>query len=222
MSGADNECAGWPADIDLSGYHALLFDLDGTLVDTMELHGRAYGAVFAALGYRLGMADYLDGIGPPARVAIRAYARSAGMGELQDAEVERIHALKKTRLHSELAEHGVRALPTSRLMDRSVGKMPLAVVSSGNRNGVELILDHMGWLDLFDAVVAGEDTAEGKPAPAPYLRAAELLGVAPGRCLVFEDTESGIRAGLAAGMDVVDVTQPGVLHRQHAPASDNL
>ncbi|CDZ25171.1 HAD family phosphatase [Neorhizobium galegae] len=208
----------WPADLDLSGYDALLFDLDGTLVDTMTVHGRAYGEVFAHLGHRLKMEDYLAAIGPPARVAIRSYARAAGMGEIDDQMVANIHALKKARFGEVLARDGARALPASSLIEKWRGRRAMAVVSSGNRDGVTRILDHMGWTASLSAVVTGDDTVEGKPAPAPYLRAAELLQVSPALCLAFEDTVSGISAARAARMDVIDVTRPGMIHRRSVQA----
>lgn len=214
MPETDHSDNAWPAGFDPSDYDALLFDLDGTLVDTMALHGRAYGEVFADLGYRLTMEDYLAGIGPPARVAIRAYARAAGMGEIDDQTVGDIHGRKKVRFGEVLARDGARALPASRLIAKWTSTRAMAVVSSGNRDGVQRILDHMGWAASLGAVVTGDDTAEGKPGPAPYLRAASLLKVAPGRCLAFEDTPSGIAAAKAAGMDVIDVTRPGVIHRR--------
>ncbi|MFE3837879.1 HAD family hydrolase [Pseudogemmobacter sonorensis] len=203
----------WPEAVDTSPWQALCFDLDGTLVDTMALHGQAYGEVFADLGHPLGMAQYLAHIGPPARIAIRLYARAAGMGEIADQTVAEIHAAKKARFRAVLARDGAAGLPASALIARHAGRLPMAVVSSGNRDGVELILRHMGWREALAAVVSGDDTLRGKPAPDPYLLGAERLGVAPGRCLAFEDTETGIGSALAAGMAVVDVTRPGRILR---------
>ena len=83
--------------------------------------------------------------------------------------------------------------------------MKVALCSSGSRPGIELILERLVWRSLFDVVVTGEDVAAGKPAPDLFLVAAERLGVAPAGCFVFEDTDDGVAAARAAGMEVFDV-----------------
>jgi HAD superfamily hydrolase (TIGR01509 family) len=80
------------------------------------------------------------------------------------------------------------------------GKVPLAVASGGHRDLVERTLVVLGISDLFDAVIAAEDYARGKPHPDPFLKAAERLRAEPQHCLVFEDTETGVQAARAAGM----------------------
>ena len=203
----------WPLGVDLSVYDALLFDLDGTLVDTMPLHGLAYASVFDARGHRFTMDDYLANVGPPARIAIPAFAAAAGMGEIDDAMIAALHAEKKAHFKTVLRQEKAPALIASHLLARYAGTIPMALVSSGNRDGVEAILETMAWRPHFGAVVSGDDVAQGKPHAEPYLAGAALLDVAPARCLVFEDTPVGIASGLAAGMTVIDVTQAGVIHR---------
>ena len=202
----------WPLSHDVSAYAALLFDLDGTLVDTMPLHGLAYAAVFEARGHSFTMADYLANVGPPARIAIPAFASAAGMGAIDDSMISMIHREKKDRFKEVLAREKATALAAAELLARHAGNMPMALVSSGNREGVEAILRTMGWRGYFGAVISGDDVTEGKPHPEPYLRGASLLGIPPARCLVFEDTPVGIESGVAAGMSVIDVTQPGAIY----------
>lgn len=204
--------AAWPLACDLDSYEALLFDLDGTLVDTMPLHGLAYAAVFEGMGYAFTLNDYLAHVGPPARVAIPAFALAAGMGEIGDEMIATIHGQKKVRFQDVLARERAPSLAASALLARYAGKKAMALVSSGNRDGVEAILRTMGWRDYFGAVVSGDDVTHGKPHPEPYLTGAALLGVVPERCVVLEDAQAGILSGTAAGMHVIDVTQPGVIH----------
>ena len=201
----------WPLSCALDGFGALLFDLDGTLVDTMPLHCLAYAQVFAARGYTFTMNDYLDHVGPPAAITIPAFAAAVGMPPIDDAEARTIHQEKKQRFRALLETKPVPTLPASGLLDRYHGQIPMAIVSSGNRNGVEAILRNLGWLDLFGGVITGDDVEQGKPHPEPFLLGAEALGVAPERCVVLEDTQSGIAGARAAGMSVIDVTVPGAL-----------
>lgn len=88
------------------------------------------------------------------------------------------------------------------------GKKPLAVASGGHRRIVMNTLRALGIVDLFQAIVCSEDYKLGKPAPDPFLEAAARLGVEPSRCLVFEDTSTGIAAAKAAGMQYVLVPSP--------------
>jgi HAD superfamily hydrolase (TIGR01509 family) len=188
-------------------YAALLFDLDGTLVDTMPLHYRAYADTFAARGLRLTEADFMAQIGAPARDAIPSFLKAAGAREIAPHQVAEIHSEKKQLFERDIKVSSPRPLPAAAFLAVARGRQKLAVVSSGNRAGVMAILDAMGWEGMFDAVVSGDDVARGKPDPEPYLAAAMALKVSPSDCLVLEDTEAGIASGRAAGMSVLDVTK---------------
>ena len=104
----------------------------------------------------------------------------------------------------DLAAEG-HALGADRTADIARVKRKLAVGSGSKRESVLKTLDTLGLRDFFPVIVAAEDTARGKPAPDVFLLAAERLGVAPSRCLVFEDAELGIQAAEAAGMKWVKV-----------------
>ena len=82
-------------------------------------------------------------------------------------------------------------------------RLPLAVASSSPTSLIEVVLDHLDLREAFRVVVSAENERLGKPDPAVFLTAARRLGVAPGRCVVFEDSEAGVRAARAAGMVVV-------------------
>lgn len=194
--------------IDLRDWGALLFDLDGTLVDTMPLHFRAYAAVLAARRLRLDQADYLVAVGAPAREAIPRFLAACGAPAPDAATVAAIHAEKKAAFAEGLAAGPPAALPAAALLDRAAGRLPLGLVSSGNRAGVSAILAAMGWAARFGVVVTGDDGLRGKPHPDPFLRAAAALGVAPAACLVLEDTADGLGAARAAGMAALDVAEP--------------
>jgi HAD superfamily hydrolase (TIGR01509 family) len=191
----------------LYDFDALLFDLDGTLVDTMPVHHRAYAEVFAARGVTLTLADYMSAIGGPAKEAIPHMLQAAGVQAVGRDDVSIIHERKKAVFDRMLRAMPPQPLPAATLLKASAGTKKLALVSSGNRNGVLAILDIMGWREVFGAIVTGDDVTKGKPHPEPYLSASTLLDVLPGRCLAFEDAEAGIMSARAAGMSVIDVTQ---------------
>jgi beta-phosphoglucomutase len=207
-----NEEEAWPLSCSLKQFDAILFDLDGTLVDTMPIHGRAYSDIFDALGYRFSLGDYLAHVGPPARIAVREFAKAAGFKEVTDELVKRIHADKKKRFGEILAREAPAVLPAAALLTRHRGEKAMALVSSGNRDGVQAILSRMGWGDMFDIVISGDDVEHGKPHHEPYSAGAKALGVPPSRCVAFEDTQAGLSSALGAGMYAVDVTVPGALH----------
>lgn len=87
------------------------------------------------------------------------------------------------------------------------GQIPLAVASGGYRDVIDRQLAKIGCLDWFDAIVTAEDTRNHKPAPDVFLEAARQLGVPPQACLVYEDSDLGLQAAAAAGMDAIDVRQ---------------
>jgi len=107
-------------------------------------------------------------------------------------------------------------LPISKLLPVLAGHIPLAIGSSGSRAGIETVLRLLGWTDYFDVLVTGGDVQAGKPAPDIFLLAASQLNVAPKRCLVFEDTDDGMTAAAAAGIEAVDVRRCSAGWLNHA------
>lgn len=188
----------------IDDFDAILFDLDGTLVDTMPLHYRAYSAAFRKRGYELGWETYMRLVGPPAREAIREFALAAGW-HCDTNDINEVHAEKKTFFEEELRTSSPKILPAAELLESIAGSKRSALVSSGNRRGVTAILDALGWQRHFEVVITGDDVLNGKPDPEPYLRAAAALEVAPASCLVLEDTQDGLASARAAGMTAFDV-----------------
>lgn len=189
----------------IDGHSALLFDLDGTLIDTMPLHYRAYAEVFARRGLAFHEADYQAAVGGPASEAIPKFLASLGIENAGVADILTIHHEKKDAFDRLLAQARPARLPAAELLDRARGKRKIALVSSGNRRGVTAILASVGWQDVFDIVISGDDVSRGKPDPEGYRMAAAALNVPPDQCLVIEDTDAGLMSGRAAGMAVLDV-----------------
>jgi mannitol-1-/sugar-/sorbitol-6-phosphatase len=173
---------------------ALLFDMDGTLVDSDAVVRRIWANFADRFGFD---ADEMVSIAQGVRMldTIEAYAPAG-------TDVAALHAeLSALELDD---THGIIPVPGALEFLASLPATSVALVTSAAR---PLVASRMGAIGapLPSTIVTAEDVARGKPAPDPYLRAAELLGVAPEDAIVFEDAEAGIRAGLAAGMRVVVV-----------------
>lgn len=189
----------------IDGHAALLFDLDGTLIDTMPLHYRAYAEVFSQRGLIFQETSFQAAIGGPAAEAIPRFLASLGVESASPADILAIHQEKKNAFDRLLARSSPARLPAAELLDCARGTKKIALVSSGNRRGVTAILASVGWGDVFDVIVSGDDVSRGKPDPECYRMAATALNVRPGQCLVIEDTDAGLMSGRAAGMAVLDV-----------------
>jgi HAD superfamily hydrolase (TIGR01509 family) len=185
----------------MTRYDAVLFDFDGTLVDTMPLHFEAYRRSFAEMGVELSHDDFYDNIGGTGLETIPRFLR----GRPAPLSTEEIHRNKKRILLDLLERAELTRLPTSHLLPLLHGRVPMAVATSGARVGVEKMLARLGWESYFAAVVTAEDVVHGKPAPDLFLAAAASLNVPIARCLVFEDTDDGVAAAMTAGAAVVDV-----------------
>jgi beta-phosphoglucomutase-like phosphatase (HAD superfamily) len=180
---------------------AAIFDFDGTLVDTMPLHFEAYRRVLAEVDIELTPDDFYQNIGGNARETIPKLLRGRAC-PLTPAD---IHARKK-RLVNELLTNGpIPVLETAKLLSVFQGNLAMALVSSGSRAGIEIVLARFDWQRYFAAVVTGEDAPRGKPAPDLFLLAAETLRVPPAACIVFEDTDAGLAGAANAGMRPFDV-----------------
>ncbi len=182
---------------------ALVFDMDGVLVDSNPLHrlaweefNRRYGLeTTEAMHQRMYgkrndeiVADFFGGSLPPEEVAAR------GRG--------------KERLYRELAAPQIAEMlvPGIREFLARYHYLPTAVASNAEPDNVNFILDRAGLREFFHVAVDGHQVERPKPYPDIYLRAADLLGVPPAGCAVFEDSHSGAAAALAAGMRVIGVT----------------
>ncbi|MEU4535175.1 HAD family phosphatase [Streptosporangium sp. NPDC023825] len=201
---------------------AVLFDMDGTLVDTEGMWWQACVEVAAELDLELTEADaghvlgrlvedaagYLARRAPVPPGAERADAERADTerDEVERARVERVGA-RLTEAFAERVSGGVTPLPGAiRLLDDLGAEgVPTALVSASPRLIVDMVLHTVG-AERFALVVAAEDTARGKPLPDPYLRAASGLGLDPADCVAVEDSPTGLAAARAAGCRVVSVS----------------
>jgi beta-phosphoglucomutase-like phosphatase (HAD superfamily) len=185
---------------DFAGY---IFDCDGTLVDTMPLHYRAWDRAMQAAGLpgQLSEELFYSLGGMPTRMVAQVMAKHYGL----TIDVDRIFHEKEAFFLEMESEMRV-IEPVVAFARKWVGRVPLSVASGGPRPVVRQTLELMGLTSLFPVVVTPEDVAHGKPAPDMFLLAAEKMGVAPEKCLVFEDAEPGFRAAEAAGMQWVRVS----------------
>jgi len=178
----------------------LIFDCDGTLADTMPLHWRAWQVISARHGFRFEEDRFYALGGVPSREILEMLSREQGLG-LDHFSVAREKEAEYLPLIAQVEPINT----VVAIAQESYGRLPMAVASGGTRRVIEQVLDHLGIRGLFKAVVTSEDVRRHKPAPDVFLEAARQLGVNPQRCRAYEDTELGMQAIRAAGMEAVDV-----------------
>jgi HAD superfamily hydrolase (TIGR01509 family) len=188
-------------------FRAYIFDCDGTIVDSMPLHYRAWKAALAEWNCDFPEDIFYSWGGKPVRNIIADLNTMHGLNMPIDSLAIRKEALYLEQLPSlkaipEVVEH----------INAQYGRIPLAVASGSRSDSVVGSLTAVGLLDKFNVFVSAGDYKNPKPAPDCFLLAAEKLGIAPKDCLVFEDTLLGIQAATAAGMASVMV--PFILHRE--------
>jgi beta-phosphoglucomutase family hydrolase len=178
----------------------LIFDCDGTLANTMPLHWRAWQMVTQRYNLHFPEDRFYASGGMPSRDILKLLAKEQGRSldhiavahEKEEAylpllpQVEPVHAV----LEIAKANHG---------------KIPMAVASGGTQRIIGMVLDHLEIRHLFDAIVTSEMVKNQKPAPDIFLEAARRMGVEPKFCRAYEDTDLGLQAIRAAGMEAVDV-----------------
>ena len=184
-----------------AGTRGLIFDCDGTLADTMPIHHRAWVAMLTPHGIAFPAARFYQLGGMPTAQIIGVLSRETGVpvGDLDGM----VHAKESAFL--EFLHEVAPIAPVVAVAESYRGRLPMAVASGGYRAVVLQTLAKVGVAEWFDAVVCAEDTARHKPEPDVFLEAARRLGVPPGSCVVFEDTDIGLEAARRAGMAAVDV-----------------
>ena len=192
----------------MSAYEAVIFDLDGVLVDS-EIWWDEVRQAFAAAN------------GRPWTLEDRASVMGANSRQWSATMAERLHlALAPAEIERAIVEgmverwHLASLIPLIRHADQVVrrlaGRWPLALASSAHPDVIRAALEATALTDAFRVVVSSDEVAHGKPAPDVYLEAARRLDVDPGRCLVVEDSLNGVLAGKAAGMTVVLIPNESV------------
>jgi HAD superfamily hydrolase (TIGR01509 family) len=189
---------------------AVVFDMDGLLVDSEVVYCEALTAQAAAMGHELGLDVLKKMIGHTwagSAVVLREhFGDQFDTDRLRDGSIERFYELAKAEI----------ALKTGvlEILDHlDAAGLPRAVCTSSRRVDVEHHLSAHGLIGRFHAILAQGDYPRPKPSPDPYLKAAEALGVAPHECLALEDSHNGVRAAAAAGMmtimvpDMLDPTE---------------
>lgn len=180
----------------------LIFDLDGTLADSMPIHYIAWKNAAARYGIEFTTDLFMELAGIPLYPTVEKLNEIFGtnidpreMGDFKEAEFEaNMHLTPEIKVVTDL----VRA---------NHGKIPMAVGTGGARRLALKTLEIIGFKDYFEVLVSSEDVTNYKPHPETFLKCAEQMGVNPADCEVFEDGILGIQAALTAGMMVVDVTE---------------
>jgi beta-phosphoglucomutase family hydrolase len=188
---------------DFEGY---IFDLDGTLVDTMPAHYTAWEAALRKAGLKGSLDENLfyELGGVPSKKVAALLGKHHGLS----LDPDRVYRDKEELFKASLQKLSVIA-PVVEFARRVSAAHPVAIASGGTRDVVESTLAKTGLKPLFKVVVTADDVEHGKPAPDMFLLAARRMGVPPAKCLVFEDGKPGIKAAEAAGMKWVFVASRG-------------
>jgi HAD superfamily hydrolase (TIGR01509 family) len=184
-------------------FKAYLFDCDGTIADSMPLHYIAWKKALGEWNCALDEKTFYEWGGAPIAEIIATLNVRHGLNMPVETVAQRKESLyyellPQLKVVPEVLEH----------IEAQQGRIPFAVVSGSTRESVTASLNSLKLLDRFDTLVCAGDYAKSKPDPEAFLLAAAKLGVAAKDCLVFEDTDLGIRAATAAGMAAVKVPPP--------------
>ncbi|MCW8336134.1 beta-phosphoglucomutase family hydrolase [Vibrio paucivorans] len=186
--------------IDLEKYQGLIFDMDGTLIDTMPAHLEAWSQTAEHFKFPF-TKEWLHSLGGmPSVKIVGEINRKHGMA-LIPREVSEF----KMSTFASFEDFGAIIPCTNHVLNEFYGKKKMAVGTGSQRDSANRLLDTTGIINKLDAVVTATDVDKHKPEPDTFLLAAEKLGLEPQQCVVFEDTALGKQAAHAAGMDCVMV-----------------
>lgn len=189
--------------IDVKKYRAVLFDLDGVIMDTMGLHYESYRQAFGKFGICVTRLDIYRIEGMPSLEVGRAIVREKG-APLTDRQIQELIE-EKREIYRSLAAREAKAypgVPETLGMLRESG-VRLALITGSNRKTTDMIIKKAGLEGAFDIVVTGDDTPRGKPFPDPYRTGMERLGIPLENCVVVENAPLGIASAKAAGAGYV-------------------
>jgi len=183
----------------------LIFDCDGTLADTMPLHWEAWSAIAQRHGLDFPEERLYALAGVPSRHILKLLSEEQGI-DLDPVAV----ALEKENAYLETLSQVGPIHAVCAIAKANHGRLPMAVASGGTKKVILQVLEHLKIRNWFQAVVTSEEVQHQKPAPDIFLEAARQISVAPEFCRAYEDSDLGMKAIRAAGMDAVDVRDMAV------------
>lgn len=186
--------------IDLTKYDGLIFDLDGTLINTELAHNYAWQQAMARHGLTFD-ADLRTQIGGAPTIFMAQTFLKAAHSDLPAEQLVQ----EKNQILPEVLLTKSQPLPLVELVKSQYGKKKMAVGTGSDRDIVLSLLNYFDLLRYFEAVVSSNDVSNHKPAPDTFLQCANLLALQPKQCLVFEDADFGVQAAKSGEMDVFDV-----------------
>ncbi|WIJ25151.1 HAD family hydrolase [Devosia sp. RR2S18] len=193
--------------LSLDPFQAVIFDMDGTILDTETVFRSIVFEVCADLGFEMSDLVHLSMVGSSHERTQQLLVEAYGVAFPYTLFDERCRSIMRERMHAEVpVKTGAREL----LLELRERGVPTAIATSSRQPHAHTHLGTAGLFDMFETIVTRDDVVNPKPHPEPYLLAAERLGVDPIHCLALEDSYSGVRAAHAAGMQTVMV--PDLVH----------
>ena len=200
---------------------AVLFDWDGVVIDSSLMHEKSWEIVAEKYALPLPLGHFKEGFGKRNETIIPQVLKWAE----EPDKVSELAFAKESAYRHLLRDEGIEALPGVRefLNWLESEGISCVIASSTPKDNLLAALPILGFENYFIGMISGDDVIKGKPHPEPFLKAAEIAGVSPEKCLVLEDSHSGVEAGLAAGCKVIAVgtTHPlDSFNFAHAKVSD--
>ena len=198
---------------------AILFDLDGVLIDSEPLHFEAHKKALEKFGVQLSLEDYMNfGV---AKGDENLYANVAQKFNVTIDRNE-ISSFKKKIFKEILDAKGSLISGVLDVLKKLDGKCDCAIVSSGSKTSVDHIVDTFGIRKFFKVIVTGDDVERVKPFPEIYLKAIEMIGYEKEACIAIEDSETGIASAKAAGLRCVAIPNKFTMHQDFSKADSVL
>lgn len=186
----------------MTDFAAILFDMDGTIFDTETLHLKAWVQAASEFGIHSDIEDYVQFVGVREDICYQIFSRQRGAAFPLDAFIQCKTQIAQRLMQQELSyKSGFEAL-FKHCLDAG---LPLGLVTSSSAQIVRQNFAQTAYANDWQVIVTGEDVTQPKPAPDCYLLACSSLGVKPEQTLVFEDSNAGARAAIAAGCKTVMV-----------------
>jgi sugar-phosphatase len=193
------------SEVNLANFEAVIFDMDGVLVDSEPLWKIAMEEVFSALGSKLTKSDFQKTVGLRIDEVIHYWNVSENWGVIDESTVEEAIISKMEALIVENPAPLSGVIETLQFLQSK--KIKIGLATSSSKRLINAVLNSLNIKHYFDFTWSAEDESHGKPHPAVYLSVAQSLNVKPTKCLVIEDSYNGVIAGLAARMKVVCIPE---------------